>query len=136
MFFPTIRKGNEEHIVGEDADILSPSPFFARNKDTIIWIRDSAIIALYLLLIVVIFMSTWIKAQSAAFPFNVNVVAKSIYFGDAMARPLLVFICVFIAFLFAMALRMIFMGVLENSIGSRIETHMQTHGHIRKLKIK
>ncbi len=131
MFLPKVEKNESD----DASDILHPSPFFNKHKDTIIWVRDVAVIVLYVLLVAIVFLTTWIKAQSAEFPFNVNAVAKGIYFGDTTIRPLLVFICVFTAFLFSVALRMIFMGVVENSIGSRFENHMQTHGHLRKIKV-
>ena len=131
MFLPKVVKTESN----DASDILYPSPFFDKHQDTIVQVRDIAIIVLYVLLVTVVFLTTWIKAQSAEFPFNINAVARGIYFGDTTIRPLVVFACVFVAFLFSVVLRMIFMGVVESSIGNRLENHMQTNGHIRNIKI-
>lgn len=134
MFFPKVKKSESDVGNNNTSDILDPSPFFDKHQKLIVWMRDAAVITLYVLLVAIVFLTTWIKAQSAEFPFNINAVAKGIYFGDTI-RPPIVFVCVFTAFLFFVALRMIFMGVVENSIGSHLETHMQANGHLRKIKV-
>ena len=136
MFFPRVQKKSDTE--NEDANdievVLSPSPFFEKHGDKVIWVRDSSVIALYFILIVVVFLSTWIKAQSGEFPFNIKSVARRVYSEDSVIHPFFVFTFIFMLFLFSVALRMICIGVVENSIGGRIETHMHTNGHIRKIK--
>ena len=118
----------------DDNDVLHLSEFYDKHGASIITLRDTSVFILYGLLFIVVVLSTWIKMQTAEFPFNVTAIANRAYGIDA--RPAYIFASVTLGFLFVVALRMTFLSTVENNIGTRIETHLKNKGYTRDIKVK
>ena len=139
MLFPRLKSesGKVEASDPEDSfdvDLLHPSEFYVAHEATILRVRDVTAWLVYVLVPFLLVMSLYIKAQTGAFPFNVDPVARSIYWENS--KPLLVFSLLSFFLLLAMVLRGSVTDAVENKIGEKLAEKISEKSSTRKLKVK
>lgn len=131
LSIPVLREKEHEEAVDI---ILEASPFYSKHGKTVARTRDALVIILYVIVFFIVILTTWIKLQTGQFPFNVEPFAKASYSQNGW--PWTVFIIVLFGFLALVVVRLVIIGLVENSIGTIVENKLKKDGSLRKFEVK
>jgi hypothetical protein len=113
----------EQAAAGDAPMQLEPTEFFTKHGRSVATLRDGLVFALYAIVFAVVVITSWVKMQTGAFPFNMAPIARATYGPNGW--PVAAFVLVTLGFLAVVLLRLVVITVVENYIGDAVERAVQ-----------